>query len=213
MSSGTRPKTLLVYLCTFAGACLGTFGFFGIAFLAWPNPLSNALRSSISTLGRDSDQIVRIAEVQRISELIQSGYVVTTNELLTSVASYYGTLVSVLLGLIALLAAGAYLTIRGNSMSHVEDVVADKVREGSDHYFESISFGELVIGSIGKIRKIDSEAFQNELEGIRASLEDLMTWRASVQSAPVASELSPEEPDENLVVPETGAPQRPRETT
>ena len=69
------PKPHLVYLCTFVGALLGTFGFFGIAFMAWPNPLSNALRSSIATIGKSNEPLVKIAEIQRISELIQSGRV------------------------------------------------------------------------------------------------------------------------------------------
>lgn len=196
MAGSKAPRPWLVYFCTFAGAALGTFGFFGIAFLSWPNPLSNALRASIATLGRNTEPIIQIAEVRRISELIQSGYLVTTNELLTSVANYYGTLVAVLIALIALLAAGAYLTIRGGSISHIENIVSDKVKDGGDHYFSSVTFNELVINSVEKMKNISDEERQNEIEELREAIEEIRQWRDTLRTTGESGfELTAEEPD------------------
>lgn len=122
---GFAGKALLLFL----GSATGTFFFLYICVIAIGSPIQDSLLSAHGVIfGEKLDSLSPIQR-QAISDLRIAGALLTPSELLSEIASFYETVITILTTLIAVLGVVAYMYVKSVSEESATKMVKERISE------------------------------------------------------------------------------------
>lgn len=92
-----------------------------------------------------------------------------TETYLSTISSFYGTIITVLVGLLAFVAAFAFFAVRASALSHAEEKVSEEVHR----YFTDSKVGDERIRTIlDELSKVRNQSIANRVDVIETQLSE-----------------------------------------
>ena len=149
--------------------CVLIFGFFGLKFFVGFDRLEN-FKNSFFVPKPLNDK-----DFEKIGGLIESGKIVSFDSLFTQTLAYYDTIITVLIGILGVVVAGAFLYIKFGSeekskeyaTKHIDNFL--KTQDFDDKFKKNVNervdnWGEDIIKGFNRIKKLESKVASLEEE-------------------------------------------------
>ena len=126
------------FLSIFLGSAVGTFAFLLLAFFLFgSDPIKTGIVNAHGfILNSEKAQQCSPAELVNLANLVKKGYVLTTNDLISDVTSFYSGLIQILVVIIAVLGVVAFMYVKGQS----ETAASKMAIESVNSHFRSKTF-------------------------------------------------------------------------
>jgi hypothetical protein len=177
-----------MYLTFFVAVFSATLCFLVAAALAAGSPIGETILSAHGILIANTRPSLTSEQHQEIVTLLKNGYLISSDGLISTMSSFYETLVSVLLGSLAVFGVISFLAARSQSKLQIDEVVAERVEHGVALALGTKQFDEHIRLAVSKALEIEIESIQSELEQLNAFMSQI---RMSVENR--ANRESPEE--------------------
>lgn len=92
-----------------------------------------------------------------------------TETYLSTISAFYGTIITVLIGLLAFVAAFAFFAVRASALSHAEDKVAEEVHR---YFSDSKSGDERITAILAELSKVRNQSLSSRVDNIETQLSE-----------------------------------------
>jgi hypothetical protein len=177
------------------GACIGTFAFLVLGAIIAAKPIQEAVLSAHGILVSSKPLQLTPAQAAVVADLLKKGALISSNDLLTNVTSYYSTMIQVLIALFFVFGALSYFAIQANARRQIEEVSDAIVVKAVAGHFNSVQFDKEVINKVDRSLQLELEDYENRISELEATAErvDQLEQRVKELGAEIRPTASEEE--------------------
>jgi hypothetical protein len=158
-------------LSLIVGACLGTFAFLVLAVLVSAKPIREAVLSAHGILVSSKPLDLTAEQGATIAGLLEKGALISSNDLLTNVSSFYSTMIQVLIATFFVFGALSYFAIQANARRQIEELSETGVARSTTSHFNSIGFDRDLKNKIDQSLQIEIEDYEGRLEELEQTAD------------------------------------------
>ncbi|WP_456770036.1 hypothetical protein [Bradyrhizobium sp. USDA 4448] len=151
------------------GACLGTFCFLVLGAIIAAKPIRESILSAHGILVSSKPLELTPEQSAMVTELLKQGALISSNDLLTNVSSFYSTTIQVLIATFFVFGALSYFAIQGNARRQIEEISDVLVSKAVAVHFGSAQFDKEVITKINSSLQIEQEDFANRVADLESN--------------------------------------------
>lgn len=170
------------YFCVCGGTAAGVFLFLVGAVLFVGDPLGDWFMSAHAILVGEKQKELSVAGKAMLYYLSSSGVVISTDELMSQITTFYGNLIQTLVEIFFVFGFISFFILRWQSRQIMEDAVAAAVQSGLSNYTGSLHFDGVVTAKVQNVASTELE----DLEG-RISVIGVLDERVSVLEESISS--------------------------
>ena len=160
-------------LSLIAGSAIGTACFLFLCALLVGGPVRDTIFSAHGILTANKPATITESQKTLILELVQNGSLVSSNDLLTSMTSYYSAMIQALIALFFVFGTLSFFVVQAHSSRQVEEAARDFVPKETENYFASLKFDHLIKEKIDVALQIELEDLEERLIALERSAEQL----------------------------------------
>lgn len=179
-------------LSLIVGSLIGTFCFLVLGAIIAAKPVREAVLSAHGILISSKPLDLSPTQSAVVLDLLQKGSLISSNDLLTNVSSFYSTMIQVLIATFFVFGVLSLFAVQANARRQIEDITDVAVTKASANHFQSIGFDKQVREKIDGSLQIELESYEDrlvELEEVGKRVDELEArLREKVASEPATEE-------------------------
>jgi polyhydroxyalkanoate synthesis regulator phasin len=180
-------------LSLIAGACIGTFAFLVLGAIIAAKPIREGILSAHGILVSSKPIELTAEQSFVITDLLKQGALISSNDLLTNVSSFYSTMIQVLIATFFVFGALSYFAIQANARRQIEEISDPLIGKAVASHFNSVQFDKEVISKVQSSLQIELENYENRMGDLEENAERVGELERRVQELSSKNEPAPEE--------------------
>jgi polyhydroxyalkanoate synthesis regulator protein len=180
----------------FGGACVGCFAFLLFAAILLGKPIHDTILSAHGVLTASKPVKLTFEQNAMVMDLLQKGALISSNDLLAYMSSFYSTIIQWLIGTFAVFGFISFYAVQAHVRRQVEEITEPLVEKTTRHRFESRAFDTQVQEKVGSLVEIEMDTFNDRLgqfETMQETVQQLENRLAELTGANQAATAPGEE--------------------
>lgn len=160
-------------LAAVLGVALGTFAFLFLTALFLGDPIRDTVLSAHGILASPGAVSLTPDEKHALVDMLGRGQVITSDGLISSLSSYYESVIEILVGVLAAVSVLAFMYIKSISTEKAEEAADHAVSKAVDRHFASQQFHKETADRIGDVLRPVKDSQTEFLSETGKAIEDL----------------------------------------
>lgn len=175
--NGSRQVTKSLFLWTiFLGSFTGAIGFLAICAVWLGGPFTDQFLNAHGVVATPPPEVLTAKQLFLMNDLVENGTIVRTDEIISTLVSYYESVITVLVSVLGVLGVLAFMYVKAVSIEHAEREVGLITEKKMSSYLESLKFNDLISN---RAREHVIVEIKDEKDLLESYLDDLETYRES----------------------------------
>lgn len=176
--NGSRQVTKTWFLVTiFLGSFTGAVAFLFIGAIWVGGPLSDQFLNAHGVIASPPPVELTAKQLFLLNDLVENGTVVRTDEIISTIVSYYESVITVLVGVLGVLGILAFMYVKAVSIEHAEREVGLITEKKIVSYLDSMKFNELVNKNLHSLVEAEIE---EERDLLVSYIDDIETYKEAI---------------------------------
>jgi hypothetical protein len=158
-------------LSIIVGTFLGSFCFLLLATLITAKPVRDTILSAHGVLIASKPTPLTFEQNAVVMDLLQRGALISSNDLLSNMSSFYSTTIQILIATFFVFGALSFFAVQANARRQIEDVADANVSKATANHFGSMEFDRQIREKIDSSLQIELESYESRIVNLEQTNE------------------------------------------
>ena len=174
------------------GACAGALAFFVLVAFFLGKPFQDVVLSAHGVLVANKGASLSPAESALVIDMLQKGSLISSNDLLSNMTSFYSTMIQTLIATFFVFGLLSFFVVQAHSRRHVEEVAEELVEVATKHHFGSAAFERHIRENVDSALSIEIESIDERLQPLEQMSENVQELNQRVSELRAGTKPQPD---------------------